>query len=185
MATKKAGKSNPTDLELTVLGIVWKKKDCTAYAIMREFSSSPSSYYRASAGAIYPLVHRLEKRTLLKASAGNRGRRHHMTYAITRTGVATLRHWLTPPLPEGSAAITFDPLRTRTYFLAALEPSQRHDFAVHAKAELEQQLTIVKAEVDRYHQAGDQLSALAMEGAVYVIRARIAWMTDVGKKLAQ
>lgn len=185
MATKKGGKSTLTDLELTALGIVWKKEGCTAYAVMREFSSSPSSHYRGSAGAIYPLVQRLEKRSLLSASAGKRGRRPHVTYSITRTGLAALRQWLTPPLPEGSAAITFDPLRTRTYFLAALAPEQRRDFATHAKTELEKQLTIVKAEVERYRRAGDALSVLAMKGAVHAIRARITWMTEVGTRLAE
>ncbi len=185
MATKKAGKSTPTDLELTVLGNVWKKKSCTAYAIMREFSSSPSSYYRGSAGAIYPLVRRLEKRSLLKATAGKRGRRHHVTYALTETGLEALRAWLTPPLPEAAAAITFDPLRTRTYFLAALAPDQRRAFAAHAKEELEKQLAIVEAEVDRYREMGDDLSSLAMKGAVHVIHARIAWMTELAKRLAE
>lgn len=152
---------------------------------MREFSGSPSSYYRGSAGTIYPLVRRLQKRGLLKASAGMRGRRHHVTYALSRTGLTALRKWLAPPLPEGAAAITFDPLRTRTYFLAALAPDQRRAFAAHAKEELEKQLAIVEAEVERYRQADDDLSALAMEGAVHVIRARIAWMTEVGKRLAR
>lgn len=114
-----------------------------------------------------------------------RGRRHHVTYALSRTGLTALRKWLAPPLPEGAAAITFDPLRTRTYFLAALAPDQRRAFAAHAKEELEKQLAIVEAEVERYRQAGDDLSALAMEGAVHVIRARIAWMTEVGKRLAR
>lgn len=185
MEPNKAEKAALTDLEFTVLGIVWKRAPCTAYAIMREFFSSPSSFYRGSAGAIYPLARRLEKKGLLKASTGKRGRRRHVAYALSRTGLAALRKWLAPPLPEGAAAITFDPLRTRTYFLAALAPEQRRAFAAHARDELVKQLDIVGAEVDRYRKSGDDLSALAMEGAVHVIRARIAWMTELGNKLAR
>ena len=96
-----------------------------------------------------------------------------------------MRRWLAPPLPEGAAAITFDPLRTRTYFLAALEPDQRRAFAACAKDELDKQLAIVEAEVERYRREGDDLSALAMEGAVHVIHARIAWMTKLAKHLAR
>lgn len=183
MATKTASKTVLTDLEFTVLGIVWKKAPCTAYSIMREFSGSPSSYYRGSAGTIYPLVHRLEKRRHLVSSAGARGHRPHVTYELSRQGLAALRRWLTPPLPDAAASITFDPLRTRAFFLKALSPGQRLAFVVHAQKQLHAQLSVVEAECTRYRDEGDPFSALAMDGALYVIRARIAWMVELRRRL--
>jgi DNA-binding PadR family transcriptional regulator len=183
MATQTTSPTALTDLELTVLGIVWKKAPCTAYSIMREFSGSPSSYYRGSAGTIYPLVHRLEKRRYLVSCMGGRGRRPHVTYELSRQGLAALRRWLTPPLPDAAAAITFDPLRTRVFFLNALTPGQRPAFVVHARKQLHAQLKVVEAECARYRDEGDLFSALAMDGALHVIRARIAWMTELRKRL--
>ena len=183
MATRTAPKTALTDLEYTVLGIVWKKAPCTAYSIMREFSGSPSSYYRGSAGTIYPLVRRLETRRHLVSSEGGRGRRPHVTYEISRKGLAALRRWLTPPLPEAAAAITFDPLRTRAFFLKALTPGQRLAFVVHAQKQLHTQLDVVEAECTRYRDEGDPFSALAMDGALHVIRARIAWMAELRERL--
>ena len=128
MAGDGAPKAALTDLELTVLGIVWKKAPCTAYAIMREFAGSPSSYHRGSAGTIYPLVQRLEQRGYLRASKGTQGRRPRATYELRRKGFEALRAWLAPPLPDAAKAITFDPLRTRAFFLGALTPAKRLAF---------------------------------------------------------
>ena len=183
MTGKKTRKTALTDLELTVLGIVWKKAPCTAYAIMREFAGSPSSYYRGSAGTIYPLARRLEKRGHLESAAGMRGRRPHVTYELSRTGLAALRRWLAPPLPDAAAAITLDPLRTRAYFLKALTPDQRLAFATDAQERLREQLIVVNAECARYQKEGDAFSALAMDGARHVIRARINWMANLRKHL--
>ena len=63
-----------TDLELTVLGIIWKDGPSTAYALMRELAESPTSHYRAGAGSIYPLVARLKKRGYLNSEDGKQGR---------------------------------------------------------------------------------------------------------------
>jgi hypothetical protein len=42
---------------------------------------------------------------------------------------------------------------------------------------------VVEAECARYRDEGDLFSALAMDGALHVIRARIAWMTELQKRL--
>lgn len=179
MTLERGRKTVLTDLELTVLGIVRKRAPCTAYAVMREFSSSPSSYYRGSAGAIYPLVRRLEKSGHLEAREGRQGRRPRRTYALAATGLEALRNWLLPPLPDAAAAITFDPIRTRSYFLAVLDPAEQLAFVVDAEKRLEAQLALNEAEVARYRRAGDEFSALAMSGAVRVVQARIAWLADL------
>lgn len=172
-----------TDLELTVLGNVWKKGACTAYSVMREFAASTSSYYRGSAGAIYPLLHRLDRRGYVSSQAGAQGRRPRRTYTITRQGLQALRRWLSPPVPAAAAGITLDLLRTRTYFLAALPPAARARFVRAAEKQLREQLKINTAERDRYRRKGDPFSTLAMEGALHILRARLAWMREMRRRL--
>jgi DNA-binding PadR family transcriptional regulator len=167
-----------------VLGIVFKRAPCTAYAIMQEFATSSSSYFRGSAGAIYPLVKRLEDRGLLRGADGARGRRARRAYSLSREGRTALRRWLAPPLPESDAAFAVDPVRTRTYFLAALTKKQRLEFARDAEHRLRAQLATVSAECERYRRRGDPFSSLAVRGALHVMRARLRWIVEVRKALA-
>ncbi len=60
-----------TELESTVLGVVWLRGPCTAYVIRQEFLASSSSYWTASTGAIYPVLRRLEGAGMIRA--GGRG----------------------------------------------------------------------------------------------------------------
>jgi DNA-binding PadR family transcriptional regulator len=55
-----------TELEGSVLGMIGVKGPCTPYALRREFLDSPSQYWSASSGAVYPLVLRLEERGLIR-----------------------------------------------------------------------------------------------------------------------
>jgi hypothetical protein len=48
-------------IEYTVLGIAWKRGPCTTYALMKEMSSSTSTFFKNRASTIYPLVERLIK----------------------------------------------------------------------------------------------------------------------------
>src|SRR6185436_18926108 len=64
-----------TDLEQTVLGIVWRDGPCTPYHVRSVLLRSPSSHWSGSAGAIYPLVKRLEARGLARSRAVRTGRR--------------------------------------------------------------------------------------------------------------
>ncbi|HZE88705.1 MAG TPA: PadR family transcriptional regulator, partial [Verrucomicrobiae bacterium] len=64
-----------SELEGATLGVVWSEQPCTPYAIRRVFQTSPSPFWSGSAGAIYPLVERLETRGLVRAEATMTGRR--------------------------------------------------------------------------------------------------------------
>ena len=172
-----------TDLELTVLGIVWKQAPCTAYRIMREFATSPSSHWRGSAGAIYPLTQRLEARRYLTSRDEGRGRRPRRAYQITRKGIAALRKWLQPPLPEEDAGITFDPIRTRAYFLRLVPEEEWPNLLADAEEKTRRQMEIVTADSKRYTRQGDRFSALAMYGGVFELQARLKWLREVRRQL--
>jgi hypothetical protein len=90
---------------------------------------------------------------------------------------------LTPPLPDQAAAITYDPLRTRMFFLAVLPAQQRRTFLDDCAAGLRRQIEILRAECERYRQAGDEFSRLAMRGALHVVRGRLTWIREVRRNL--
>ncbi|HUU84065.1 MAG TPA: PadR family transcriptional regulator [Phycisphaerae bacterium] len=172
-----------SELELVVLGIVWKRGPCTPYAVRKEFATSPSSHWSGSAGSIYPLVRRLERRGYLRSRRESQGRRARRTYTITRRGTAALRRWVCPPLPDEAAAITYDPIRTRMYFLGIVPPDRQSGFLAEAEAALRRQIRVVQAECARYAGLGDTFSHLAMTGALRIMRARIAWLANARKSL--
>lgn len=171
--------SKLSDLELAILGVVWKRRPCTAYIVAREFVTSPSSHWSGSAGAIYPAMERLRRGGYLSAEAAATGRRKRLDYSLTRKGLTALQKWLTPPLPTNDARLTVDPLRTRSYFLASLPEERRRAFAVDALRQLREQIKVVDADVERYEKAGDPFSALASRGAALAMRARVAWIEEL------
>jgi len=175
--------SSGSDLEMVVLGIVWKWGPMTPYAIRQEFDRAPSSHFSASTGAIYPLVRRLEGSGHLASREEPKGKRPRRIYDITRQGTESLRSWLRPPLPDGDISVPFDPVRVRLYFLAALPPSERREYI----EEVEQRLRGFLGQVTRYHRqyiaSGDLLSELAAEGTIEATRSRLRALAIVRKRL--
>ena len=87
MATSRA----LTELEGTVLGLVWARQPCTPYRVRREFTDSPSPYWSGSAGAIYPLMARLESAGLLRSAPHATGERGSRRYRLTPGWTARAR----------------------------------------------------------------------------------------------
>ena len=74
-----------TELEGTVLGLIALHPESTAYEVRREFQKSRTAHWRASAGAIYPLIERLVKRDLLTARSigGANGLTDYLTREVS------------------------------------------------------------------------------------------------------
>jgi DNA-binding PadR family transcriptional regulator len=115
--------SRLTDLEGAALAEFAKRGPTTSYAVTRTFRESPSEFWSGSAGAVYPMVRRLEKRGLLKSESAEQGRRERTDYSITPLGRAALEHWLLDG--DRAAGLGFDPLRTRLIYLDLVSPAQR------------------------------------------------------------
>jgi DNA-binding PadR family transcriptional regulator len=169
-----------SELEGCVLGHLWKHGPTTAYAVRKELLNSPSSHWSGSAGAIYPLLERLENQKLVASREGARGDRSHWAYELTETGRKALVAWLAPSLAGDIVSIAPDPLRTRVYFLGALPPRQRAAFLADARTKLLAHIKDIEA-----MPAADEYDALAIRGAIRAARARIAWLDDVRKSLAR
>ena len=170
-------------LELMTLGLVWLRQPCTAYAIRTVLARSRASFWSGSAGAIYPLMRRLERRALLKSKAARTGKRRRRDYRITAAGNAALRRWLRPPLPEADAAIVYDPLRTRMLFLEAVPHQVFADFVENALGELRKQMPLMEYDCVQHPLEDDPFMHFATRNAYHVMRARIKWLEEVRRTL--
>jgi len=72
-----------TDLETFVLGVVWLGGPCTAYVVRRELRASP--------GAVYPALRRLEEEGLIRSRVQSWGERGKQELTITPRGIEALR----------------------------------------------------------------------------------------------
>ncbi len=167
-----------SELEGCVLGYLWKYGASTAYAVRKELLDSPSSHWSGSAGAIYPLLERLERRGVVASSKGARGDRAHWTYELTDAGHDAFMAWRAPPLAYDIISIAPDPLRTRMYFLGALSGPRRATFLAQAR----EKLTAYIKELEAVH-VDDDFDRLANKGAIRATTARIAWLDDVQRSL--
>lgn len=175
--------SERSELEMVVIGIVWKRGSCTAYAILKEFVESPSSHFSGSAGAVYPLVERLTKDGLLIQEREKRGKRSRSVYKTSRSGLARLRRWLAPPMSDDAVMANYDSIRTRMYFLSALKPDQQIEFLEDAQLKLREQIKYHNELIQKYDDADDLFSRLAAEGFLDSIKSRMRWLARVQVEL--
>jgi DNA-binding PadR family transcriptional regulator len=172
-----------TELEHCVLGVIWRDGPLTAYEVAMDFAASLSPYWSGSAGAIYPLVKRLEGRGLIRARSRAWNGARKSLLQLTRAGEAALRAWLTPPLPQEAGAPTYDPIRSRLHFIDALPPDQREAFLSDAVSVVNTQLRRSMQRRTESEAAGDHLEALGSLGVIYELRARLRWLADVRRRL--
>jgi DNA-binding PadR family transcriptional regulator len=173
--------AGPSDLAAFVLGLVWQHGPCSAYEIRRFLLDSPSAQWSGSAGAIYPLVRRLERDGLLRGAQIRGDRRGRREVTITALGSAALRAWIGPPLGPGVVTVTADPLRSRARFLGALTPKRRAAWIAAAKTALEEVLAAVDRWDAIYGAASDPHLRFLTTHAKLETAARRAWLDDLAR----
>jgi len=173
--------SRISELQGVVLGIVGRHGVCTAHQVRRALRASPSTYWSASAGAIYPLLKRLTATGHLVSVRDRSDRRRRSLLSLTDKGRRALRSWVLEVSDARVAASIFDAVRSRAFFLGALPLRDRVRFAEGALHALENFVQVARA----YEQAGDRdasaLERLAAHGAVLVAQARVEWMREIGE----
>jgi DNA-binding PadR family transcriptional regulator len=173
-----------TELEGAVLGTISLRAPCTPYRVRRAFLDSPSPYWRGSAGAIYPLIVRLERRGLVRsrsdASAGRRGGR---VLALTAPGRRALRAWLRPPWSALVTGVPADPLRTRVSFLGVLSSAERVRFLEAAAAAMGPAIRDHETRRRAGWHRDAPYEALVAEGALAALRARRGWLVRSAREL--
>lgn len=122
-----------TELEGGALGVIQRLGAGTAYQVKEWFARSPSSYWSGSAGAVYPLMQRLEERGILASEDVSQTKRPKRQYTLTAAGKAALKAWI---LDAGQASDAgYDPLRTRLAFLVLVNRSEARALLDHAETQ--------------------------------------------------
>ncbi len=113
-------------MEGATLAQIAKDGPITPYKIKEVYRLSPSAFWSGSAGAVYPMVQRLEKRGLIQSQSSPNDGRKRREYTITSLGKRVMLAWLSDA--ERAGGMGFDPLRTRLFFLDLLNKKQQQKF---------------------------------------------------------
>ena len=174
----------PSELESFVLGLIWQMGPCSPYELRRYMQLSPSTQWSGSAGAIYPLVTRLQRRGFLASKAAKSGKRRRREYTITPAGLKALRAWVAPPIPAEAVTVSHDPLRSRARFLEVLTPEQRTAWVKAARAaldEIEERVRQWGGAARQFVQAEEAMSTMTRSGMLD-IEARRVWIGELDKR---
>ena len=170
-----------SELECFVLGLIWQIGPCSAYDVRVHMQGSPSTQWSASAGAIYPLVQKLERLKLLTSRGERTGKRARRVYRITAGGERALRDWVGPPLAKEAVTVAHDPLRSRARFLEILPPDQRAawvDAALTALDVVEERVRAWQIE----HGSRSPISAMIGRSGEMDVAMRRAWLGEVRRE---
>lgn len=185
MAPTGRKKTDRSELESFVLGLIWQLGPCSPYSLRRHMAQSPSTQWSGSAGAIYPLVARLEKQGLLASESGTTGRRERREYRITSAGKRALRAWIGPPLADAAISVSYDPLRSRARFLGLLTKDERRAWIDGAKRALDEVASRVDAWDREFARAAsgqaDPFAACLTASGRIDVAGRRKWLMHVAR----
>jgi DNA-binding PadR family transcriptional regulator len=164
-----------TELENAVLGVIWRRGPCSAYVLKREFDTSPSSSWSASAGSIYPLVKKLSAAGLIDVQQKSWGTRTRATVTLSETGKDALHDWVAT-VPHRIGQPSPDPIRTRAFFLDVLPQEQRSHFLDEAEEVTRKAIDELRAAMTALHHPESRVDFLATSGAFFQLKARLRWI---------
>ncbi len=173
-----------SELECFTLGLVWRHGPCSAYDVRMLMQDSPSTQWSASAGAIYPLIRRLQREGLLRGRQERRGRRARRVYSATPAGERALRGWLGPPLADEAVTVAYDPLRSRARFLGVLRARERARWVAAALEALERVAGRVRAWDEKYGGRRDAIGAAITRSGELDLRSRRQWLRSLGRAVS-
>lgn len=185
VAAKRGSGRELTELERTVLGVVWLHEPCSAYTVRRDFLGSTSAYWSGSAGAIYPVLARLEELGLVRATEHPWGQRTKKEYAISPRGRRELEEWIRPPLEPWTAAPTFDPVRTRIVFLELLDPAARRRFIDEAEGNLREKIAEARRIRPTKEATMSRYDYYSFVGTIFELEGRLRWLRWVRRQTAR
>lgn len=166
-----------SELEGFVLGLVWERGPCSPYELRTHMQRSPSTQWSGSAGAIYPLIRRLERIGLVRSAAKRTGKRVRREYSITPKGRGALKAWVGPPLASDAVTVAHDPLRSRARFIGALTAAERLAWLSAAREALNEVERLVRAWQEEFG-GGESASLMTLSGELDV-KSRREWIEAV------
>ena len=159
-------------IEQTVLGLAYLKGPCTIYVIMKDLSTSASTYHKSRAGTAYSVAHRLVQQGLLTEDEEGQ-------VQISESGLETLRAWIGPPISLSDVSYSVDLVRLRVFFFDALPDELRIPFIEHAIKGLEQFSTRLEPLLEEQEAEGAYFGVLAAASILVETRSRIRWLNMV------
>lgn len=174
--TVHSGDRAHSELECFVLGVVSQLGPCSAYEVRVHMARSPSTQWSGSAGAIYPLVGRLEREGLLLVKETWRGRRASRRYRLSASGRRVLRRWIGPPLSPAAVTVSYDPLRSRARFLALLSATERAAWIAAARRALDEAEAKVRDWEGSLPLRDELFAASLTSSGELDVRARREWL---------
>jgi DNA-binding PadR family transcriptional regulator len=171
------------ELEGVAVGIIGENAPCTAYTVRMALKSSPSSHWRASAGAIYPLLERLETEGLVRSVVDDNDGRGRKLLHVTRDGQTALKAWIKDIGRPDLIANVFDPIRSRIFFIDNLPLDEQIRFSETTLTALEGVLADAHRFLEsRPAEAGLSAHLGAISGVISA-QSRIDFMKTVQKAL--
>jgi DNA-binding PadR family transcriptional regulator len=167
-----------SELECFVLGLIWQLGVASPYDIRRQMQRSPSTQWSASAGAIYPLMRRLQRAGLLSSEAKREGKRRRREYRLTAKGLGVLRCWIGPPFGEEVVTVAHDPLRSRARFLEALTEAERRQWFSAARAALDEVERRVNAWAESATASPTRAARVMNKSGELDVQSRRRWLDE-------
>jgi DNA-binding PadR family transcriptional regulator len=177
----KMGNSGPySELEYLILAMVGEGCN-SGYAMRKEMNRMRGGRWSAESGSVYRVVRRLERDHLLaelrKVGVPNRERTE---YCLTPQGEALLNSWLTFPPDRSEFAFLVDPLRTRSYFISRLKPSEQVRVVKAWLQESKQFVADLTRDLENSN-IKNPVAAIAYSNLLHLAQARHEWL----KKMLQ
>jgi DNA-binding PadR family transcriptional regulator len=172
-----------SELEGFTLGLVWQIGPCSAYDVRQHLTRSPSTQWSASAGAIYPVLTRLQKRGWVHARAERNHARRRRVYEISTAGLSVLRAWVGPPFSDEAVTVTYDPLRSRARFLGCLSLQGRASWAHAANGTLETVERNVKRWQESFSRVAGTFASWVTRSGELDCRIRRQWLRELSEAL--
>lgn len=117
------------------LAIIKREGPCTPYVVKEAFRNSPSEFWSGSAGAVYPMMKRLEARKLISSRADKADGRARRVFTLTANGRDALKKWLLDA--DRAASLGFDPLRSRLFFIEMMSAAERKKFLAEVQKKMD------------------------------------------------
>jgi DNA-binding PadR family transcriptional regulator len=160
-----------TDNEGALLALVLRAQPITAYQIAKVYDDSPVSNFNTSKGKIYPLIHRLRERGLIRAKRVASDARGTEQLVCTSAGHQAVRAWIKQIRP--THLLLDDPLRTKVQSFELLSTQEQVEWIVDAKHALASKLE----ELAAYQEAVSvPFHATVHDNAVSSVRSRMDWL---------
>jgi DNA-binding PadR family transcriptional regulator len=163
-------------LAFALLGLIWQEPR-SGYDLRKFFFSTPMISFSDSPGAIYPALHRLEKRELVRGHlAEGSGLRRRRIFELTARGRAEFRRWQAQPVTRDDVVHNQDALMLRFAFMdqfagkgAALR------FLKALQKELAEYIPSLRKYLESNREYMPQSGWLALESGIQAYETQLRW----------